>query len=304
MCWVHDYQGSTLKQVAAACGIGQRRAKQIQQRFEEHRLIFVEGDQIYLGRNGCTVYAAAEGTHVNRVRDRQKALMSDPTHRKEHGPHCREVAQIAVYAKGAGVDAYSGVHAVFDYPEYKTQIRPDVIFVVKANRISFPPLSGRPTIEDLENSRYEHFSWADAMATFIVVEVERRAGYVSPVPNKLHPFWILRYHGIHISMALVTKSPAVAEQFLREGAHLPIVATTWRLLAENGFDACWATDRGLDSKPTNPMDPEYEALERGQASQYVDFVNSVDSYAKWLRNPDWTLPVAMKYGWLETGRGK
>ena len=291
LCWAHDYQGSALEQFMLGCDIGERRAQQIRSRFEAQALVLVDGDGIYLGPNGYISYAAAEGVHINRVRGRQHAFLTNPSYREEHAEHCWEVAQLAVEAKSAGVPAYSGVHAVWHYPQYGTQIRPDVYF-----KVGVSPFASRGfMITDLTDEMYEILAADDTLAILVSGEVERRAGYVAPLEEKVKSYMTLYDNGVNVPMALVTRSEDVVKNFLRLARDLPVLATTWDKLAEQGFGACWGTSRHLSIiRPTDPRDPEYE--------QYVDFLNPVGLYAMHCNYRDWELLRALKYGWSENPR--
>ncbi len=285
MCWIHDYQGSTLEQVRAGCKIGKRRGEKILSRFKDLDLVMVDGDQIYLGAKGYIVYSEAEGCHVNRVRGRQDALLTNPQYRQDHAEHNWETAEAAVMAGAEGMAAYSGVHAVWDYPQYGTEVKPDIYVKVRVS-----PFSSRPEL--LVSLTLEDEEWLaadDTLAILVSLEVERRAGYVAPVEDKLRPYKILAQNGVAVPMALVTRSEAVVKTFLREGDNLPILGTTWEHMKALGFRMCWGTDRYLDRyPPTDPRDPAYE--------QYVDFVNGIGHYAVDCNNRDWELLLHWKYG--------
>ena len=139
VCWLHDYQGSTLEQVRAGCGIGEKRADQILKSFRKWELVMVDGDRLYLGPQGYIAYAAAEGVHVNRVRGRQGAFLTDPIRRREHAEHCWETAELAVLAKADGLPAYSGVHVAWVYSEAGTEIVADLYVKVGVLSVAATP---------------------------------------------------------------------------------------------------------------------------------------------------------------------
>ena len=286
LCWVHDYQGSTLKQAMAYCGIGERRAGKMLKTFTDQDLAMVDGDRMYMARAGYIVYAEAEGCHVNRVRGRQAYLLTNSQRRQEHSEHGWETAEMAVVAKADGVTSFSGIHVTWDYPEYGTQIKGDIYLKVRVS-----PFASRRNYpwRDLPDDLIDRFAKDATLAILLSVEVERRAGYVVPVTQKLNPYRILRENDVDIPMALITRSEDVVHNFLREAIDLPVVATTWDQLRLRGFAQCWGAGRYLDRfPPTDPRNHDYE--------QYVDFLNPIGFYAEECNSRDWELFLDWKYG--------
>ena len=156
-----------------------------------------------------------EGFHVNRVRGRQRSLLTDPDYRKEHADPL-----LGNHTAGGGgqergsAGLFGGTRRVGLSPVRD----PGPAGHLFQSPSQTPLPAGRQVAAELPQEMYEELAGEDTLAILISGEAERRAGYVAPVEGKLDPCRILSENHIDVPMALVTRSEEVVKDFLRAGS--------------------------------------------------------------------------------------
>lgn len=250
--WIHDFEGSSVEQIAEGCDLNESRVREIIDGWERGEgdsrqnfpglsglgLVMQDGDGLYLTEHGCSAISHAEGCHPKRVRGRVEKLLTDPEFRRERSVHNWEAAEAAVILKREGLASWSGDHVTFNYGhlETPTQIRPDLLVKVPVSGLAFVHryigLLSPEFIQRLEEDR--------DFAILVVLEVERRAGHYVPPERKVRPYRLLYEQEIDRPVNFITETGNAAEKILESASReLSVLATTWERLRNEGIRDCW-----------------------------------------------------------------
>ena len=265
--FVHDCRGTGLEQIQAHCGLSDRSGKRMVQELAEAGLIQemepVEGVdapcQYYPSDRGLVVYAQSEGAHPSRVRRRLgQYTKKDSRFRMDRAVHDYKVAVVIVYYEGQELEAYSGVHTVWDLKQVKPQPGPDLMVVY-------------PTGDGI-------------LVVLLFGEVERNAVYRKEILNKLRTYRgvggpeVIWDTGISLAVAsfFITETVRGAENVVVVGGDLDVVATDWARFTGRYPWHSWAIFEARVSEFEEPPDPT------------VSFVRPVDYYVAKGSYPAWT----------------
>ena len=232
--WVHDFPNTTQEQAYGGCGIGERLLGKMMASLAGFGLLMQEADGFYPGLQGLIALADIEGCHVNRVRARWQHLLENEQHRLAHAVHSRKAAELAVRGIAHGVDAYSGLHAFYDFQGF-TQIKPDVLYKLRLVGLG----AGRQRRGRMPRELVEHMDAGRDLAMLLVVEAEQRAGVRADAGEKVEPFFKMKLAGSDLYGAFIADSEIAAERLLVASHDLPVWVTTWDRMNADGFEDCW-----------------------------------------------------------------
>ena len=112
-------------------------------------------------------------------------------------------------------------------------------------------------------------------ALLVVLEVERRAGYIAPPERKVRPYRLLEGEGIDRPVNFITETQNAAEKILESASRdLSVLATTWERIRNEGIRNCWIRRR------PGAVDPVDDSFMYGVG---------IDYYAAQSANGDWIL---------------